>query len=338
MEIKQLNKLAFVFLLLFVTLCGGSCGDRKAKTISVASTDVDLNIKVPKFNGDSAYHFVEQQVSFGPRVPNSDAHKACGLYLENKLASYGAKIYLQEVDLKGYDNRIYASKNIIASFNPDHPNRIIICAHWDSRHVADHDPDKTKMKIPIDGANDGASGVGVIIELARLMNLNAPSVGVDLILFDTEDQGTPSFSENQYDAESWCLGSQYWSKNPHKPGYRAKYGILLDMVGASDAIFPKEHYSMQFAPTVVNKVWDIAEQLGYGHVFTNQRSHPITDDHYFVNTIAKIPCIDIIHYQPIPGNGFGEFWHTHNDTMDIIDKNTLRIVGDVMTHLIYRNP
>lgn len=326
----------FIYLTFLISFIG--CGNKTAKTVSVKSSSTTSNVAVPLFNPDSAYKYIEEQVQFGPRVPNSEAHKACGKHLTKKLQSFGAKISLQEVDLKGYNDVIYASKNIIASFKPEHPNRIIICAHWDSRHVADQEQDKTKINEPIDGANDGASGVGVILELARLMQQQAPGLGVDLILFDTEDQGTPSFSDGDYQANSWCLGSQYWAQNHHKPGYKAKYGILLDMVGAENAIFPREGFSMQYAPELVNKVWDLAASLGYGSLFTKQRSYPVTDDHYFVNKLAKIPCIDIIHYSPGQDGGFGEFWHTHNDNMSVIHKQTLFAVGDVLTHLIYQNP
>ena len=131
------------------------------------------------------------------------------------------------------------SRNNNGSFNPDKDKRILLFAHWDTRPYSDHDPDPANHKKPLDGADDGASGVGALLEIARQMGMKAPEVGVDIIFFDAEDYGTPEFAKDRYNdtSDTWCLGSRFWGKNPHKPGYKAEFGILLDMVGAKDAVF-----------------------------------------------------------------------------------------------------
>ena len=212
----------------------------------------------------------------------------------------------------------------------------MLFAHWDTRPFADRDT-KDKAK-PIDGANDGASGVGVLLEVARLLQQNQTSIGVDIIFFDAEDYGSTAASIiGQNSANDWCLGTQYWAKNPPIANYHPRYGILLDMVGASNAIFPKDYYSMYYAPHIVNKVWGKARDLGYGAYFSDieltQRG-AITDDHVYVNELAKIPAIDIIHYDPTTYD-FGSFHHRHTDNMDIIDKKTLKAVGQTILEVVY---
>jgi Zn-dependent M28 family amino/carboxypeptidase len=330
---------AYILLLAATTFLWGCPSKRSNSAVSVQTVKQNDAITTPIFNPDSAYEFVAKQVAFGPRVPNTVPHAECALFLAEKLTEFGALVTVQEAKLKAYDNTIYDAKNIIGSFNPDHPDRIILCAHWDTRHVADHDPDKSRRLEPIDGANDGGSGVGVLLEIARQIGLNPLNYGVDIIFFDAEDQGTPEFLNSHANtANTWCLGSQYWSKNPHKKGYSARYGILLDMVGAEDAVFPMEGYSMQFAPDLVNKVWSLASKMGYSNYFVFERSAPVTDDHFFINTLAGIPCIDIIHYRPGMYGGFGKFWHTHNDNMSSIHKPTLHAVGRVVLEHIYQQP
>ena len=333
MEVKILR----YFLTALVCISLTACPARKtAKTVSVKAGTEIRNSQTPKFNADSAYQYIEDQVAFGPRVPNTEAHKACKNYLATKLESFGAKVTLQDMSLEAYDGSIYEATNIIGSYNPTHPDRIILCAHWDTRHVADYDPDKSMERVPIDGANDGGSGVGVLLEIARILKTSPLDFGIDIIFFDAEDQGRPRFlSFDPNSTETWCLGSQYWSRNPHTQNYKARYGILLDMVGARDAVFPMEGYSMRYASGLTTKLWNLAAQLGYSHYFIFERSAPVTDDHYFINTIAKIPCTDIIHYRPGHSQGFGDFWHTHDDNMSVIHKPTLEAVGTVVLTHIY---
>lgn len=330
----------FIFLLAVIVLC--SCEQKIEKKdvkieVPVTQTPVPKEIiRTPDFNPDSAYYFIEKQVKFGPRVPNTDAHKKCALFFEQKLKSYDFHVIIQEGEVTAFNNKKLSIKNVIAQYDPENKERIMLFAHWDSRPFADRDT-KDRNK-PIDGANDGASGVGVLLEIARLIQSfeEKPKIGIDILFFDAEDYGQPQESMVTSDTDSWCLGSQYWAKNPPIPDYKARFGILLDMVGAINAEFPKESSSMYFAPSVVNKVWAAADRLGYSNYFVNKREmRGITDDHVYVNTLAKIPSIDIIHYRTREAD-FGEFHHTHRDTMDIIDKNTLKAVGQTLIDVIYR--
>jgi len=291
-------------------------------------------ISTPVFNADSAYNFVLQQVEFGPRVPETDAHKACANFLINKMKKFADNVITQKAIVKAYDDKMLGMINIIGEFNPGKKNRIMFCAHWDTRPFADQD-DKDSDK-PIDGANDGASGVGVLLELARQLSKNKPSIGVDVIFFDTEDYGQPDGSKRVFRVNTWCLGSQYWAKNLHRNNYFPRYGILLDMVGASDAIFTMEGNSMKYAPGVMRKVWKIATNQGFSKYFSFDKTNAIVDDHVYINEISGIPCIDIVHYDFTTPSHFGKFWHTHDDNMEIIDKNTLRAVGQTLLEVIFQ--
>jgi Zn-dependent M28 family amino/carboxypeptidase len=224
-------------------------------------------------------------------------------------------------------------KNIIASFSPEKNNRVALFAHWDSRHIADHDTENQSS--PILGANDGGSGVGVLIELARQFSKKNPKIGVDIILFDAEDYGQPENSNYPLMQDSWCLGSQYWSKNPHKANYFARYGILLDMVGAKDATFRHEQISFYYASSILQKVWRKANRLGFGKYFVFENAQQIVDDHLYVNQITGIPTIDIIEYDPATESNFNKHWHTHRDDMGNIDKETLNAVGQTVLDVIY---
>lgn len=292
-------------------------------------------VLVPTFSADSAYHYIAKQVSFGPRVMNSKAHDNCRDYLVNQLSLFVDTVYKQETTLRSWDNQVISICNIIGSINPNEDKRIVLFSHWDSRSYADNDANESNWRKPIDGANDGASGVGVLLEVARQLSLKNARVGVDIIFFDAEDGGVPSFEEYYGDSsETWCLGSQYWSSHPHVRGYKAKYGILLDMVGGKNPVFPKEYFSVTFAGGLVDKIWNEADRLGYSNVFVNTREGGITDDHYFVNTIAQIPTVDIIHYEK--GSGFISTWHTQEDVLENIEKSTLQKVGEVLLSIIYK--
>lgn len=313
-----------------------ACGNTNTESKSAAN-ETPAPVSVPTFNADSAYNYVASQVAFGPRVPNTEQHQACADWLSAELKRHGAVVTEQKAKVYTYDKKELNAINIIGSYNPESKKRILLCAHWDTRPFADEDKNKENHHTAIDGANDGASGVGVLLEMARLMGEKAPDTGVDIIFFDAEDWGTPKFDKSGYTEDDWCLGSQYWAKNPHVRNYKANFGILLDMVGAPNATFYKEGYSMQYAPTYVNKVWDKAAELGYGNYFSQAEGGYITDDHYYVNTIRKIPTIDIIQYSPYTSSGFGDYWHTVNDTMDNIDKNTLKAVGQTVTNIVYEH-
>lgn len=325
-QLRTNVSILFVFILLH------SCVGGNKKDLSIEQP----KRLVPVFNVDSAYHYLAQQVAFGPRLPNTPEHQACGDFLTDKLRSFGGIVTEQTMQLQAFDGTKLAARNIIASFAPEKQRRILLFAHWDTRPWADEDPNIQNRDQPIPGANDGASGVAVLLEIARHLNQSAPtSAGVDIIFFDAEDYGQPSFYPGAAVEDSWCLGSQYWAKNPHSPNYSAEYGILLDMVGAKDAVFAKEHYSLRYAAPIVNKVWNIAAKIGYGAYFDHARGGAIIDDHLYINVLAGIPCIDIIDYRSDSPQGFFPYWHTMEDDMDKIDKNTLKAVGQTLMELLY---
>jgi hypothetical protein len=319
---------------LFLSCCGQK-STTKGADVAVISADNAANaVSTPSFDADSAYYYVNRQVSFGPRVPNTDAHKACAAYLQSELERRGAKVYAQAAVLTAYNNDKLNVVNIIGSFAPDKKQRILLFAHWDTRPYADHDPDKANYNKHIDGADDGGSGVGVLLEIARQIEMKTPETGIDIIFFDAEDYGTPEFV-NDYKQDSWCLGSQFWAKNPHVPNYTAQFGILLDMVGAKGAVFYKEHTSVHYASQYVERVWTAARNLGYGKYFINANGGAVIDDHRYVINGRRIPCIDIINYDPNNENGFGSHWHTLNDRMENIDKQVLKAVGQTVLEVIY---
>ena len=296
----------------------------------------------PVFNADSAYAFTKAQCDFGPRNMNSRGHDLCGEWIVNKFREYGCKVSTQRVNLTGYDGTTLRSCNIMASINPEATTRILLCAHWDSRPWADNDPDQSNWKKPIIAANDAASGVAVMLELARIINNGKaekalrPQLGVDFVCFDAEDWGTPQWADVPDDADSWALGAQYWSKNLPQ-GYEARYGILLDMVGGVGAQFFQEGISLQYAPEIVKKVWRSAREVGFGSYFPKRMGGMVTDDHVPVNRYAKIPTIDIIPFYPdCKQSGFGPTWHTLADNMENIDRNTLRAVGQTLVQVIYK--
>lgn len=289
---------------------------------------------VPAFCEDSAYSYVVAQCSFGPRTVNSAAHDSCGNYIVRKLEGFGAEVMEQNADMKLYDGTPIRLRNIIASYNTEAAGRILVCAHWDSRPWADHDTDEANHRKPIDGANDGASGVGIILELARQVQLKAPNIGIDFICFDAEDCGTPRWADNgEEDESTWCLGSQHWSSFRHKDGYMVRYGILLDMVGGNKSVFYKEGFSMHFAPGIVDKIWAAARRSGYSNYFSNESGGYITDDHVPVNR-SGIPCVDIIASDAEDG-GFCNTWHTMDDNLDNISRQTLKAIGQTMMEVIY---
>lgn len=323
------------FLLIFLPLFFFSCGSDKEKSQTQVEVSTRKHVETPLFNGDSAYYFVEKQVHFGPRVPNTAAHQKASQFFINKFTQYGAVITLQEFQATTFDNTKVQLRNIIATFYPEARKRILLAAHWDTRPFADKDEENPNALF--DGANDGASGVGILLEVARNLSHSNPGVGVDIILFDGEDWGEREYGHVRPPEglkSWWCLGSQHWSITKHQPGYSAYYGILLDMVGAKNARFYREGLSLAYAPKVVEKVWNTAESLGYSHLFVKRNQTEITDDHKFVNEIAKIPMINIVNYDPATG-WFGSFHHTRDDNLDLISKETLEAVGKTVLQVIF---
>ena len=332
-----MNKLSLIILTLALTVVFACNVVSEKKNVSEKQQDkvIEKVVFVPPFDADSAYNFVKRQVDFGPRVPNTAAAKACAQYLTATLNRFCDTVVVQNFKTYSYDKTILDGQNIIGSFNMDKPKRIFLAAHWDSRPYADNDPDPKNHKTPILGANDGASGVGVLLEIARQMSLSHPNVGVDIIFFDIEDYGAPQDAQS-HESDTWGLGAQHWSKTPHVPSYRASYGILLDMVGDHQAQFPIEGFSNYYAGKIVEKVWNMADKIGYKSYFPKTKGGYITDDHYYVNKIANIPTINIIHLNPDSSNGsFVDYWHTLKDDMSNISPETLKIVGEVVLHVVY---
>ena len=318
-----------IFLIIILFSCGGNKTTQKEEKLPMKS------VEIPSFNADSAYNFVKTQVDFGARVPQTEAHKKCAEYLAATLKNFGAEVEIQQGKGTLYDGRSIDIHNIIGKFNPDASKRILLCAHWDSRPYADHDKDESKRNTPVLGANDGASGVGVLLEIARNLKTLPENIGIDIVFFDVEDWGAPQFYRGNRQNDSWCIGSKFWAQEAKKVNYRAAFGILLDMVGAPNACFYKEYYSMQYAANIVEKVWNKAQTLGFDGYFINKQGGEIMDDHVNVNRITQIQCIDIIHYDPNSPNGFFEHWHTTQDDMRKINKNTLYVVGTVVLNVIF---
>ncbi len=308
-----------------ITGCAGSQGKQTANGSTTPET-----APTAVFNADSAYAYVQRQCDFGPRVPNSEAHRECGDWMAAELRSRGANVTEQRMKLKAFDGTMLDARNIIAEFYPEKERRVLLLAHWDCRPWADNDPNPDNHRKPVDGANDGASGTGVLLEMARLLQSHEPSIGVDILLVDAEDWG-----ETEGDESSWALGTQYWLQYPHRKGYAMpEYGILLDMVGNADASFKKEYFSLRFASSIVEKIWKTAEQLGYSSKFPDTEGGAITDDHLFVNA-AGIPCVDIIDQRTDSQTGFFPQWHTTDDKMTHIDRSTLKAVGQTVATLLF---
>lgn len=329
----MINKKSFLFIVIIILVLS-SCRKKKAD-----ETQTPMRVvQVPSFNADSAFHFVERQVKFGPRVPNSIAHQNASVFFIDHFKKSGATVVVQDFEALTWDNQKVKLKNIVASYNPQAQRRVLLAAHWDTRPYADKDEEKKDA--PFEGANDGASGVGILLEIARTIGQNkTPLVGVDLILFDGEDWGEKINDDSKLKLPAgyeswWCLGSQYWAKHKHQKNYSANFGILLDMVGSKHAQFFREGASLEYAPGVVDKVWNTATKLGYTDHFVKTNVAAITDDHVFVNEIGKIPMIDIVHYQAGVGF-FGDYHHSRKDNLSIISKETLGAVGSTLLNVVY---
>ena len=334
------------FIAVFALILAG-CNDEKSKEKKPTVQDQKLAVTPPEFNSDSCLAVLKKQVDMGPRVPGSKAHQSCGDWLMKTLISRGAAVQEQKTSLQTFDGKTVPVRNIIASLQPEKKDRVMLCAHWDTRPFADKETESALRNKPIDGANDGASGVAVLLELARVMQIQSPTIGIDIALLDVEDSGAAENSPlksnevlNPGFLTSWCLGSQYWAKNPHRAGYRARFGILLDMVGAKDAHFNKEKYSTEVAPDVVNLIWSTATQLGYSQYFRPDEVEGVIDDHVMISR-GGVRCIDIIDTRPTPnamglgGYTFGAYHHTHKDNFDIIDGATLKATGQTLLQVLY---
>ncbi len=307
------------------------CGNKTAPATDSSDT---TSVSVPAFNADSTYASIVTQCDFGPRVPGSQAHTRCGDYIVAAFQKLGLTVTEQRARVSGWDGQPLDCRNIIAAFKPAARDRILICTHWDSRPWADHDPDKANHRKPVPAANDGASGVAVMLEIARQLRTQQPAIGVDFICFDCEDGGTPEWAESEDDETTWCLGSQYWAKNQHYKDVAPRYAVLLDMVGGQEARFCYEGHSLRYAQAVVDKVWNAAERAGYASSFPREDGGYITDDHV-PRPQAGLPPVDSMPFYGNPATGFCPTWHTVSDTPEHIDKNALKAAGQTLLQVIY---
>lgn len=271
----------------------------------------------PAFDENRAYEYLKKQCAFGPRSPGSESHKKTRDYLASELKKYANSVILQDFTYKGNGKDIKLT-NIIAVFGPETKKKLILCAHWDTRPFADRDPNPEKRNIPIIGANDGASGVAVLLELARAFYKEKPPFRVIIVLFDGEDYGR--------NTQDMFLGSKYFAQNI-RTEWIPEYGILLDMIGDKNLDIYIEQNSLENAPEVVKKVWELAKRLGFKE-FHNKIGYNIIDDH--IQLIKKgIPCIDIIDFDY-------PYWHTLGDTPDKCSPKSLGIIGRLLIELIYQ--
>lgn len=306
-----------------------------------ASSNPDTEIKesniiapVAKFNGDTAYSYIKKQLAFGPRVTGSEGNRLCRDFIINTLKRHGASsISVQTGEVVTFTKERLPIANIMASYSPENKDRILLVAHYDTRPWADCDINEENRLKPIPGANDGASGVATLLEIARALNTAKPRVGVDLLFVDAEDYGQASgFSTHD---DSWCLGTQYWVKNmPYTPDSVPRYGILLDMVGGLNAKFHREYFSDRYASRIVDKVWSMASRSGYADHFINKTGGSVVDDHIFLSE-AGIPTIDIIESKNDMTGTFPPTWHTMDDDIKNIDKSSLSAVGQTVLNTIY---
>lgn len=314
-----------MIILAAITFAACNQGDRQGSQTDNGSGTA----AAPAFSADSAYTYVEKQLAFGPRIPGTPEQEACAAWLTAHLKTFADTVYVQRATVTAPKQKSLPCINIIASFHPAAKKRILLLAHWDTRPYADKDAfDKNKQ---FDGADDGASGVAVLLELARQFGLEKPSTGIDILLTDVEDYG-----ESGVEA-SYCLGAQYWAKHPHIPGYKADYGVLLDMVGGRNSAFYYESFSRQYAPAQMKMIWDVGNRSGFSDYFRYENNGAgAEDDHYYINTIANIPTLDIIATQP--NGNFMPHHHTTNDNIAVIDRRTLQAVGQTLLNVIYGQP
>ncbi|GMV08222.1 MAG: glutamine cyclotransferase [Gemmatimonadota bacterium] len=276
----------------------------------------------PPLDGEAALALVETQVAFGPRVPGTPGHAAQLAWMIAHLDSLAPDVAADTFSHVTRAGDTLTLTNVLARFRPELTRRIVLLAHWDTRPTSDEAADPTLRDTPIPGANDGASGTAVLLELARVFAAQPPPLGVDLLFVDGEDYGP--------EIDDMLLGAKRYASTLPDQG-RPIYGVLLDMVGDRDPLFPMEGYSAQAAPIVVRKVWDAARRLGYEATFPETASGPVGDDHVPLIQ-AGLPTVVVIDLQYGPGNAW---WHTAQDTPDKLSAETLRMVGEVMAELVY---
>lgn len=301
-------------------------------TSNTGDTSEPQFVEYKGFSPDSAFSFVASQVAFGPRVPGSKAHDRCVDYLAGTLTRFGADTVIIEGNPETlWNGTIVPVRNIRARFagKATQARPVLLMAHYDTRPWADQDPNPQMRSTPFDGANDGASGVGVILEIARNLGQNPPQIPVEILFTDVEDSGTTQIDD------SWCVGARQFALNlPYRAATRPRWGILLDMVGGRDAVFEREYFSVRMAPVPVSKLWDMAGNIGLRHRFPMSVAGAVNDDHLPLNS-AGIPTADIIECTNPTTGSFPPTWHTHADNLDNIDPTTLGDVGRTVINVIY---
>ena len=321
-------------------LCMGACAgcsaprQSEADSASVSSRHQAVAADIPSFSTDSAYAYVSRQVEMGPRVNNTPSHRSCEQWLVSSLRKFGADTVIeQRAVVSDHAGRALDINNIIARFNPSAPKRILLLAHYDTRPAADQDPDPANRDKPVPGANDGASGVGVLMEVARQLGMQTTQIGVDILMTDAEDCGTDEGPDSEL---TWALGTQYFMDHLPYASYAdmPAYAILLDMVGGAGATFKREYFSQRYAPEIKAKVWNAARDAGLSARFQSGQGPGVVDDHVFVNR-GGIPAIDIIECENAQTGSFPPYWHTLADDMPVIDRSTLGDVGTVLMRIIY---
>ncbi|MCK5147056.1 M28 family peptidase [bacterium] len=300
----QKKKFSISSILVFI-ICLSFTGCTKAQT--------------PVFNSERAFKDLVAQCDIGYRHPGSPGHSKCLDFMVDALRPLADRVIKQPfIMVDPRTRKSHSLTNVIASFG-NQGDRILLCAHWDTRPISDFDPLPENRHKPVMGANDGASGVAILLEMARLFKDNPPPVGVDIVLFDGEDSGLEG------DADSWCQGSRYFAQN-RMPGYQPRYAVLVDMVGDADLYLPIEINSQRYAPDLVDQLWSLAEQLGLP-AFSREDGVEMTDDHLELLKVG-IPAIDIIDFDY-------DYWHTIEDTPDKCSAESLGQVGQLLVTWIY---
>lgn len=331
---KMTQHIKFILIALIALPLIESCQSKK-DSIDKEDDNIKVAIAQPaKFNSDSAYSYLKQQLTFGPRVPGTEGNAACREYIVSELKRHGASnVNIQTGEVTPFTGEKIQIGNIMGSYSPEKKDRVLLLAHYDTRPWADNDQTEENRFQPVLGANDGASGVAVLLEIARQLGETEAPVGVDLLFVDAEDYGQQSgFSTHD---STWCLGTQYWVENmPYDSDSLPRFAILLDMVGGLGAQFHREYFSDEEAADIVNKVWAIAEKSGYADRFPNQKGGAVVDDHLFINR-AGIPAIDIIESKNSNTGTFAPTWHTVNDNLDHIDRSSLKAAGQTVLNVLH---
>lgn len=334
MKLKRIAAIWVAAVALMACSAGSGAGTQRADAPQQRAASA-----ADSFSADTAYALVVAQTAMGPRTPGSEGNARCAEWMAARLRAAGADtVEMQRGTMQRWDGRELPVCNVLASFNSAAPRRVLLVAHYDTRPWADMEADPERRMQPIPGANDGASGVAVVLEIARCIGRTPARVGVDVLLVDAEDSGYSEEIEPGLNPgnDTWCLGTQMWAdRSPYAGATKPAYAILLDMVGGAGAQFHREQFSDAAAARVVDRIWAEAASLGYGDTFVNSRGGAVVDDHIYVNR-AGIPAADIIENMNPATGTFPPTWHTHADNADNIDPTTLERVGKTVLSLIYK--